>query len=73
MRAFRTWRAAKRYIETFSSAHRLSVLLVEGTYMVGATDPGTRIARLDRRGLHLSVRLLDKVLPDSRETSGSES
>ena len=67
MRAFKTWGGAKRYIDTFSSAHRLSIVVVEGTFLVGPTDRGTRIARLDRDGNHLSTRLLDRVLPESIE------
>ncbi len=63
MKSFKTWGGANRYIQTFSSAHRLTVLCLEGTYLVGATDSGTRITRLDRNGLHLSVALLDRVLP----------
>lgn len=63
MKIFKTWGGAKRYIDTFSTCHKLTVLIVEGVYLVGATDAGTRISRLDRRGKHLSSRLLDKVVP----------
>lgn len=63
MKAFKTWRGAKRYIESFDPAHKLTVVLVEGTYLVGATDAATRLTRLDREGHHLSAQLLERVLP----------